>query len=290
MQALDFVILTACMLGVLAVGACFLRRQSHPDEYFVADRRMSGSHIALSVVATDVGGGFSIGLGGPGFAMGLTGSWLLFSGLLGAWLSAVFLIPTVKRLGDRLGWSSFPDFPEHRYDGRTRLAAVVSAVGYGGFVGAQILAGAKLRAVAFGIEQTVAAAIMSTADSCLLASVGNVVHGLYVRHVRRGACVAHTLAVSRVLTIVIGGLSMSIALIVPKVLDATCCPTRSSCPGCSFPPWRRCSGGGPRRQPLWARRWPAVAVPSRCRSDPPGTPPANRRFWPSRLLSPSSSC
>jgi SSS family solute:Na+ symporter len=51
---------------------------------------MSSWHIGLSVVATDVGGGFSIGLG-LGFT-GISGSWMLFTGLLGAWLSAVFLI------------------------------------------------------------------------------------------------------------------------------------------------------------------------------------------------------
>jgi SSS family solute:Na+ symporter len=51
---------------------------------------MSSWHIGLSVVATDVGGVFSIGLG-AWFTMGLSGSWMLFTGLLGAWLSAVFL-------------------------------------------------------------------------------------------------------------------------------------------------------------------------------------------------------
>lgn len=47
-------------------------------------------------MATDAGGGFSIGLG---FAMGLAGSWLLFTGLVGAWLAAVLLIPRIWRLG-----------------------------------------------------------------------------------------------------------------------------------------------------------------------------------------------
>jgi SSS family solute:Na+ symporter len=57
---------------------------------------MSSWHIGLSVVATDVGGGFSIGLGGLGFTMGISGSWMLFTGLLGAWFAVVFLIPKVR--------------------------------------------------------------------------------------------------------------------------------------------------------------------------------------------------
>jgi hypothetical protein len=33
--------------------------------------------------------------------MGISGSWMLFTGLLGAWLSAVFLIPKVSELGHK---------------------------------------------------------------------------------------------------------------------------------------------------------------------------------------------
>ena len=59
---------------------------------------MNAWHIGLSVVATDVGGGFSIGLGGLGFVMGLSGSWMLFTGLLGAWISGVWLIPRIYKI------------------------------------------------------------------------------------------------------------------------------------------------------------------------------------------------
>jgi SSS family solute:Na+ symporter len=44
-------------------------------------------------------GRFSIGLGGPGF-MGISGSWMLFTGLLGAWLCSI-LIPKVSELGHK---------------------------------------------------------------------------------------------------------------------------------------------------------------------------------------------
>ncbi|MFP5503076.1 MAG: sodium:solute symporter, partial [Candidatus Sericytochromatia bacterium] len=110
----------------------------------------------------DVGGGFSIGLGGLGFAMGLSGSWLLFTGLIGARLAAVFLIPRVKPLGDRLKFLTFPDFLAHRFDERCRLvAALVSALGYAGFVGSQLLAGGKLSAAAFDVPVQVAVLAMA---------------------------------------------------------------------------------------------------------------------------------
>ena len=127
------------------------------DEYFVGDRKMGAMHIGLSVVATDVGGGFSIGLGGVGFLMGLSGSWLLFTGLLGAWLAAVLLIPKVWRLGNEFGFLTYPQYLKHRYNDTMRLAAaVISAIGYAAFVGSQLLAGAKLASAAFTIDQTTA--------------------------------------------------------------------------------------------------------------------------------------
>ncbi len=83
---------------MLGVGVYFLNKNESDDDYYVGGRNMSAGHIGLSVVATDVGGGFSIGLGGLGFVMGISGSWMLFTGLIGAWLSAVFLIPKIYPL------------------------------------------------------------------------------------------------------------------------------------------------------------------------------------------------
>jgi SSS family solute:Na+ symporter len=161
-QLVDFLILGAYFLGMLAVGFYFQRRQEGLEEYFVGGRAMSSGHIGLSVVATDVGGGFSIGLGGLGFVMGLSASWLLFTGLVGAWLAAVILVPRVKALGDAHRHRSFPDFLAHRFGEPTRLvAALVSAIGYAGFTGSQLLAGGKLASAAFELDLVTAVLVMS---------------------------------------------------------------------------------------------------------------------------------
>ena len=72
-----------------------MKKNKSQEDYYVGSRKMSSLHIGLSVVATDVGGGFSIGLGGLGFLIGLSGSWMLFTGLVGAWISAIVLIPRI---------------------------------------------------------------------------------------------------------------------------------------------------------------------------------------------------
>ena len=145
MDTIDIIIFVAYMAAVLGVGVYFMRQNSSAADYYVGGRKMNSFHIGLSVVATDVGGGFSIGLGGLGFVMGLSGSWMLFTGLIGAWLAAVLLIPKVKSNPAFSEFMTFPDLFNHYYGPAVALlAGIISAVGYAGFTSSQILAGAKL--------------------------------------------------------------------------------------------------------------------------------------------------
>ena len=137
-----FIIYLSVMLGI---GFYFMRRNQSKEDYYIGSRSMSAGHIGLSVVATDVGGGFSIGLGGLGFAIGLSGSWMLFTGLIGAWLSTVLLIPKIYPVARKFHFLSFPDALKHYYNGKVALmAGIISLIGYVGFTSSQILAGAKL--------------------------------------------------------------------------------------------------------------------------------------------------
>ncbi|CAM3596396.1 sodium:solute symporter family protein [Pontibacter korlensis] len=150
MHYIDLSIFVLYMLAMLGVGFYFLKKNEGAEDYYVGGRSMSSGHIGLSVVATDVGGGFSIGLGGLGFAMGLSGSWMLFTGLLGAWLAAVFLIPKVKSNPAFASFLTFPQIFGYYFNARVALlAGIISAIGYTGFTSSQILAGAKLASGTF---------------------------------------------------------------------------------------------------------------------------------------------
>ena len=147
MTWVDYVIFALYFLGVLAIGVYFFRKNESREDYYVGGRRISASHVGMSIVATDVGGGFSVGLGGLGFAIGLSGSWLLFTGLVGAWLCAVVMVPRIKGLDVEKGLLTYPDFLRLRYGKKVAgAAAVISGIGYLGFTSAQVLAGAKLAA------------------------------------------------------------------------------------------------------------------------------------------------
>ncbi len=162
MHIIDLLIFIVYMILMLGVGYYFMRKNKTTDDYYVGGRGMGSVHIGLSVVATDVGGGFSIGLGGLGFAIGLSGSWMLFTGLVGAWLSAVILIPEIRKLSDKYHFLTFPQVFGNIYNKNIALlAGIISAIGYIGFTSSQILAGAKLAAASFiSLNQETALIIM----------------------------------------------------------------------------------------------------------------------------------
>ncbi|SHH32437.1 sodium:solute symporter family protein [Ferrimonas marina] len=147
MHPLDYALFAAYLLALVGVGYYFYRRHRGGEDFFLAGRALGARHVGFSIAATDVGGGFSIGLAGLGFTMGLSASWLLFTGLLGAWLAAVWMIPKVKSREASQRFFTYPDLLRHRYGGRVAMvAAAISAIGYLGFTAAQLLAGAKLAA------------------------------------------------------------------------------------------------------------------------------------------------
>ncbi|MBP6312646.1 MAG: sodium:solute symporter family protein [Flavobacteriales bacterium] len=149
MHWIDASIFILYMIALLAMGFWFMRKNESAEDFFVGGRSMGPGHIGLSVVATDVGGGFSIGLGGLGFVMGLSGSWMLFTGLIGAWLAAVVLIPKVYSMGRDHDLLTFPQLLGRYFDGRVAfIAGIICVVGYLGFTSSQLLAGAKLASAA----------------------------------------------------------------------------------------------------------------------------------------------
>lgn len=152
MNWIDIIIFFIYFIAMLGVGFYFSSKNKNERDYYTGGGNMRSSHVGLSVVATDVGGGFSIGLGGLGFTMGLSGSWLLFTGLIGAWVSAVLLIPKVFAWQRQRGYHflTLPQVFEFLFNRKVAvIAAIICIIGYTGFTSSQFLAGAKLSAATF---------------------------------------------------------------------------------------------------------------------------------------------
>ncbi len=223
MHPIDLTIFIIYILGLFAFGIFFFRKNETGDDYYVGGRKMGSVHIGLSVVATDVGGGFSIGLGGLGFMIGLSGSWMLFTGLLGAWLAAVLLIPKIKgnRVFDKA--YTFPQIFEHYYSARVALvAAVISAIGYAGFTSSQMLAGAKLASGTFvGLDLMTALYLMG-AVAIIYTVLGGLKAVIYTDTVQWALLMTGLILVGIPISYIeIGGMEAIRASVGPEMLTLT---------------------------------------------------------------------
>ena len=152
MEWIDILIFVLYFIIMLGVGFYFSNKSKNEREYFTGGGNIKSGYVGLSVIATDVGGGFSIGLGGVGFTMGLSGSWLLFTGLIGAWISAALLIPLVFKWQKQHGkhFLTLPQVFGFLYNKQVAyVAAIICIIGYTGFSSSQFLAGAKLTTATF---------------------------------------------------------------------------------------------------------------------------------------------
>lgn len=223
MHLIDLFIFVVYILGLFAFGIFFFRKNETGDDYYVGGRKMGSVHIGLSVVATDVGGGFSIGLGGLGFVIGLSGSWMLFTGLLGAWLAAVLLIPKIKgnRVFDKA--YTFPQVFEHYYSAKVAMvAAIISAIGYAGFTSSQMLAGAKLASGTFvGLDLTAALYLMGIV-AIIYTVLGGLKAVIYTDTVQWALLMSGLILVGIPISYIeIGGMEAIRASVAPEMLSLT---------------------------------------------------------------------
>lgn len=223
MSGLDLVVFGLYMAGMIGVGMYFFRTDESDEEYYLAGRQMKSWHVGLSVVATDVGGGFSIGLGGLGFAMGISGSWMLFTGLLGAWLSAVFLIPHVRPMASQYRFLTFPDVFDREYSrGAALLAGLISALGYLGFTASQMLAGAKLAAVVAPDVGTFPALVVIGAIIVVYTTLGGMKAVVYTDTIQWAILMIGLIAVAIPIAYhAVGGMDAIRAALPPAHLDLT---------------------------------------------------------------------
>lgn len=223
MHPVDLSIFVFYILGMLGFGYFFFRKNKGGDDYYVGGRDMNSLHIGLSVVATDVGGGFSIGLGGLGFVMGLSGSWMLFTGLIGAWLAAVFLIPKVKQNPAFDKAYTFPQLFGHYYSPNVAfIAAIISAIGYAGFTSSQMLAGAKLASGTFAELDVQTALLIMGCVAVIYTVMGGLKAVIYTDTIQWALLMIGLLFVGVPISYVeIGGIEAIRATVDPSMLTLT---------------------------------------------------------------------
>lgn len=160
LSPLDFAAIIGYFAVLLWIGVRVMRRAKQgieSESFLAADRDMGLIQTTASTAATDLGGGFSIAMGGLGFTLGISGSWLIAISGLSVLMVSFLLVPKVKRWSDRVDGLTTGDLFEARFDARTgTVAAVVIALSWFAFVGGQVIAGGKLLQVTLSMDLTFA--------------------------------------------------------------------------------------------------------------------------------------
>lgn len=129
--------------------------ENESESFLAADRNMNLLQSTATTAATDIGGGFSIAMGGLGFTLGISGSWLIAISGLSVVMVSFLMVPKVKRWADRVKGLTTGDLFEARFDRRTgTVAAVVVGLAWFTFVGGQIIAGGKLLQATMSMDLT----------------------------------------------------------------------------------------------------------------------------------------
>ena len=160
LQFFDYIAMLAYFLVLIWIGVSVVRSRSEKNKYdsfLAADRNMNLLQTTSSAAATDIGGGFSIAMGGLGFTLGVSGSWMIAVSGLSIVMVSFLMVPKVKRWSDRVKGLTTGDLFAARFDRKTgTLAAVVIGLSWFTFVGGQIIAGGKLLQVTLNMNLTVA--------------------------------------------------------------------------------------------------------------------------------------
>ncbi len=163
---LDYLAIGAYLAILVWIGirvARSERGEGESESFLAADRNMNLLQSTATTAATDLGGGFSIAMGGLGFTLGISGSWLIAISGLSVVMVSFLLVPKVKRWADRVRGLTTGDLFEARFDRRTGLlAAVVVGIAWFTFVGGQIIAGGKLLQVTLDLNLTLAVLLSGT--------------------------------------------------------------------------------------------------------------------------------
>jgi len=158
LQMLDMIVVIIYFASLITIGYYIMKQAKTGKEnesFLAADRNMGLIRTMGSSAATDLGGGFSIAMGGLGFSIGISGSWLIGVSGLSAMLAAMLLAPKLKRWSVKAKGLTTGDLFESRFDKKTGLmAALLIGLAWWTFVGGQVIAGAKLVSGTIGLSVT----------------------------------------------------------------------------------------------------------------------------------------
>ncbi|MDD4341478.1 MAG: sodium/proline symporter, partial [Kiritimatiellae bacterium] len=149
---------TLYLMGMMGVGIWFFFRSHNLTDYYLGGRKLNKWVTAISAQASDMSGWLLLGLPGAAYVAGLADSLWIAVGLgVGTWLNWRYVALRLRHYTHMAGNAiTIPDFFEHRFQDRTHVLRMVSAliilVFFLIYTASGFVAGAKLFNTVFGLS------------------------------------------------------------------------------------------------------------------------------------------
>jgi sodium/proline symporter len=144
------------LLAMVGIGIVAWRSTRSFDDYILGGRSLGSYVTALSAGASDMSGWLLLGLPGALFLGGLSEAWIAIGLILGAWCNWKFVAGPLRVYTEKTRNAlTLPDYFTHRFDDRSRVLRVLSAlvilVFFAVYCASGIVAGARLFESVFGV-------------------------------------------------------------------------------------------------------------------------------------------
>lgn len=145
------------LVAMMSIGVIFYRLTDDLSDYILGGRRLGGAVAALSAGASDMSGWLLLGLPGALYATGMQGAWIAIGLSIGAYLNWQFVARRLRSYTEVANDSiTLPDYLENRFEDRSRLLRVISAlvilVFFTIYTSSGLVAGATLFESSFDLE------------------------------------------------------------------------------------------------------------------------------------------
>ena len=141
------------ILGMVLIGFIAYRATRNFDDYILGGRRMGSWVTALSAGASDMSGWLLMGLPGAVFIGGISESWIAIGLIIGAyfnwrWVAGRLRVHTEKNRNAL----TLPDYFTYRFEDKSRVLRILSALVILLFFASGVVAGARLFESTFGMS------------------------------------------------------------------------------------------------------------------------------------------
>ncbi len=144
------------ILAMVGIGFTAWMRTRSFDDYILGGRSLGSFVTALSAGASDMSGWLLLGLPGALYATGLSEAWIAIGLVIGAWCNWKYVAAPLRLYTERSQNAlTLPDYFTHRFEDRSRILRVISAVVilvfFAVYCASGIVAGARLFESVFAV-------------------------------------------------------------------------------------------------------------------------------------------